>query len=835
VTAEAGVSSQHDHRNAAQELGFSRIVDALAAACESSPGRALARRVGPVAGGVDAASTALRETSEAGTLLDRGQGVRLADVDDHGALLARAKRGGVLEVEELRAIGRSAAACAEARSHAHDWATIAPRVHARVVDLPDLRLLAEAVSATFDERGNIRDDASPALGRLRVEADTIASQLRGRITRYLSDPSVADLLQDDYFTVRDDRFVLPVRVTEKRSLPGIIHGASQTGQTLYIEPQEMVELNNKLKLAQEAVRREERAILASLTRDVGDESDALTEAAEIVAWLDERFARARLARRLDAHAPIFSEDGSIHLPEMRHPLLVLDDVRVVPNDLFVEAPARWLVVSGPNAGGKTVALTSLGLAAEMARSGLFVPSAEGARLPFFSAVHVVLGDAQDLHEGFSTFSSHVRRVALALNATGATPEEGGISRSPALVLVDEIGVGTEPLAGSALATALLEAFADRDCLGTVTTHYEALKLLPLRDDRFENSAFGLDPKTLAPDFHLVRGQAGSSSPLEIAERMGLARPVLQRARALLGAGDAGVEQVLAKLRSTERALEEERTNLARERRAVEVIRKDIDEARARIKREAAERMAREAADGLAEARSAREVIRRALVEMRSVRKPEEVEAMRRKVTEAEGQLRGVAQHAARHSSMAVAEGRDPLRKAASGADLRIGAQLWYDPMSKTAEVVDVASDKKRAKIRIGVLEMWATLDQLALPRLANPPPTRPAAQPSPPRTAAHSDAAPIDEEDTLALRAPDRSVDLRGARVDEALSAIDRALDQAIVKGAAGICIIHGLGTGALRSAARDHIKRHPQVARSRPGRIGEGGDGVTFVWVQMD
>lgn len=817
-------------------LRLQRVLKTLASLCQTDLGARRAAEL-PFARDLLEAEGRLDRIGEATLLHDSGAAIPLCPRLEVADLLAHGQRGGVLDGLELAVISKLAGTTARLVRQPRAWPMQVQRLRSDVADLPDLGLLATLLADAIDDEGHILDSASPELARLRAEVLSIASRLRRRIGELVKETDEQGLLQDEYYTLRDDRYVLPVKSSDKRVLGGVIHGTSQTGQTVYVEPPEMVEGNNQLSLALESVRREERRILAELTGLVAGQSDDFLDAAERLAALDVVLAQARLAARLDAHRPRFSNDGRVFIDRGRHPLLVLDGVQVVANSVDVVPPARWLIVSGPNGGGKTVVLSTVGLAIEMSRLGLYVTTGPDTQIPWFDAVEVVLGDAQDVEAGLSTFEGHLRAVQRAARALD------GAGNRNVLILLDELASGTEPIAGSALATALLEYLGNHPtpCVGLVTTHFEALKLLPVRDPVFENAALDLDSRSLAPNYRLRMGQIGSSNPLALAGRLGLPASVVERATRLAGGGGSEVAQTLQRLEDMRHQVQERLLEIEKQQHQLDRSRTALDDQR-RNEAVAAERRIEKAAAGALAQVSA------ALRDLEDAKRAGR-EGDRKRIEDAARTLsaRQVELERLERQAREVREGK-PQRKPLDPQKTKVDSSVWLETLNRAVVVTEVDTRNRRYRVRAGSLEQWcgeADLRELAGTDKGGPqkPPPRPAPptgiRPLP-ATARQvtPDAVDMlqatDDEDTQALRTSDRTVDLRGHRVDEALREVDRALDRATVTNAPGICVIHGMGTGAVREAVRQHLRKHPQVDRFRIGIRGEGGEGVTMVWIRQ-
>jgi DNA mismatch repair protein MutS2 len=604
--------------------------------------------------------------------------------------------------------------------------------------------------------------------------------------------------------VRNGRYVLPVLAQDRADVPGIVHNASQTGQTLFVEPQLLVGLGNDLAIAESVVLEEERRVLQELSGRVGAQAEPLQAGMVAASELDEAEAAARLAKALDAAPPeLEPEEGPLELLQLRHPLLALRGVAVVPNDVALTQGVRALVISGPNAGGKTVTLTGVGLAALMVRAGLPIPAAVGSRLPLYAQVHSAVGDAQDLGQGLSTFSAHVAELKRIGEAAGPG----------SLVLIDEIAADTDPREGAALAIAFLEELLGRGARALVTTHLEELKALTHVDGRFLNARVGFDARRMAPTYRLQLGAAGSSSALELAERMGLSKEVVARARALAAGAGGPLSQALVALESERRQLalatEEARTaaaEAASRAQALEAAQRAAEEAARAAASEAAQQRALESQRALAE-------VSALLAELREKASVERAEAARSTLAlqAKEAQARAEA------SRVQHARGHAP-----PPSGLAVGQRVHHLGLGRDVEVLALEGDE--AVVAAGSLKLRAAKDVLALPREAATSPRR--------GLSARREAA--EERARAAAPAPLEAgvprCDVRGLRADEALREVEAFLDRAFRDGEPAVLLVHGHGTGALRQSLRAALSVSPYVQSHQPGESYQGGDGVTRV-----
>src|SRR5256886_2485645 len=518
------------------------------------------------------AARRLARVEEARELRRLDREVPLADALDVRPALGRAAREGTLEPHELLAIARLIRAAVSARRFCLALRDRVP-LHAELAEtLSDFEPLAQELERAFDPAGKLLDTASPLLAELRERSRGLHRSIKARLEEMLKDEEVVGMLRDAYYSVRGDRYVVPLRAEHKAHLPGTVHNASGSGQTLFVEPQELVELGNQLTIADASALEEEQRILGELSRAVGRRAEALARDVEPLATLDETLAGARLADDLSAAPPRLADATreSFRLSAARHPLLVLQmNARgrggsVIANDIELPAPARALVVSGPNAGGKTVTITAVGLSALMARAGLPVAAAEGSRMPLYRTVYTAIGDEGDLSRDLSTFTAHLTALRQILEAAGPGT----------LVLIDEIAADTDPREGAALAVAALERLVGAGAQVLITTHLEELKALGLSEPRFASASVGFDLQRLAPTYRLQIGEIGRSSAIEIAARVGIPADVCARARELLGGGVSALSAAVERLDAERTALEQAhaeadrlRDELRREREA----------------------------------------------------------------------------------------------------------------------------------------------------------------------------------------------------------------------------------------------------------------------------
>jgi DNA mismatch repair protein MutS2 len=612
----------------------------------------------------------------------------------------------------------------------------------------------------------------------------------------------ADVLRDGSHVERDGRYGLPLRADAHRKLDGIVLGSSSTGATLYVEPPAVTALSNKLRLAEDDVEREEARVLAELSHALGEMLDAFARAYEVCLEADLLAALSRWAQSARARCVAPDDGDDVVLRHMRHPLLVLQGAPVVANDITLSTKSA-LVISGPNAGGKTVALKCLGLAVWMSRSGIPIPLGEDSRIGWFGRVLTGIGDEQSIARSLSTFSAHVTNLARILRAADGRT----------LVLLDEIAGGTDPEEGAALAAAVLEALIERGSAVATTTHYERLKELAAQDPRFVNASVGFDFEAMLPTFELRLGIPGASSALMVAARFDMPADVVQRARAFMSEPSLAREELLARIQRDQSALHEARQAAENDARAVAELRAELESQRSIVRDKERKKLERERDTMMSEVRGARAELR-AL--MAGARDGSDLKRAERAIDEAAKVVSVGApiDLATRNSPVAAPVDDD--------AKLAKGTLVWVERLNSTAEVVD-PPERGEVRVRAGAFTMRVPVSELRLATQKK----RPAAQPT-----YHHTPTPVAR--AAALRTSTNTCDLRGRRVDDALTELDRFVDD-LSRGApddAGF-VLHGHGTGALKQAVRDHLAASGRIAEMRPAEQGEGGDAFTVFWLR--
>ena len=795
------------------DLEWDRLLAALAIRCASPAGRAVARAL-PFASSRAGVLTALGEVREAVDLDLAGEPLPSADVPAVGPGLDRARIGAVLSNEELRGVIAGLAAARTLRRFLQPRRERAPLLDAACTVDPSLEALERRLAACFDPDGSLADRASPRLLELRAERRAARDRLVRRLDELIKKHD--DILQDRFWTERDGRYVLPVRADAHERFPGIVHATSQSGATVFVEPRALVEMGNRQKMLDAQVSREEEAVYAALSAAVAEQVDSLAAAAAALAHADVRGATVKLAKELRLGFPAIPEgEAEIELLGARHPLLALDGAEVVPSDLSLRG-GQAMVVSGPNAGGKTVALKTLGLAALMVRAGLPVPAGDGSRVSVFEVVLTDVGDDQNLHKNLSTFSAHVQNLAHVLGET----------RPFALVLLDELAGGTDPREGEALAAAVLDSLCARGGAVACTTHYEGLKALALGDARFQNASVGFDLATMSPTFKLAMGIPGASSALAVARRFGVPGTVIERAERFLTREAVTFDQMVEKLQAERRALELARADAAREADLAREKQRELTRETERLTARERTAVTQEGESLLAALKKAREDLRAAQSRLRGGRLTEE------DVRAAARAIDAVAHKASIGGELEPRAAADAMERAPVAAgDLRVGMRVYVPRLRAEAEIVEVLGGGQ-LRVAAGALKLGTTVSEVRAAQAAKPaPPASAGATGATAAGAAYELDAAADPD--VPIQTSDNTVDLRGLRAHEATAMAEQFLDRTLGAGRKVAFLIHGHGTGALRDAVRETLRTSAYVARSRPGEQGEGGDGVTVVWLR--
>ncbi|MBQ7114440.1 MAG: endonuclease MutS2 [Clostridia bacterium] len=654
------------------------------------------------------------------------------------------------------------------------------------------RSVEEEISRCIISEDEIFDGASPALSRIRRAMRTANERVREKLNAMIRSATYSKYLQEPLITIRNGRFVIPVKQEYRQQIPGLVHDQSGSGATLFIEPAAVVELGNEYKKLLAEEQEEIERILTELTAMVAPYADDIFEDMNVLGEIDLVFAKARLAREMNCTCPKLNETGYIRISRGRHPLIPTD--RVVPIDIWLGKDYRLLIITGPNTGGKTVTLKLVGLLTLMAQSGLFIPAAEGSECAVFDAVYADIGDEQSIEQSLSTFSSHMTNIVEILKAAD--------ERS--LVLLDELGAGTDPIEGAALAMSILEDLHARGTVSVSTTHYSEIKAFALTRDGMENASMEFDVDRLCPTYRLFIGIPGKSNAFEISERLGIPTHIIDNARGFLKGEDVKFEDIISSAQSQHRIAEEERA-LAQEARAeLERLRAEAEKARKKLEEDKAKQQAKAKEEAKKIVADTKREMEKLIVQVRSI-KGVDRSAADRVIQQSRDRLR--AEESKLQDPIAVKkdDGGQPPKSVKAGQSVRIVS------LDQRATVLSPADAKGEVQVQAGILKLNVKLQDLRIVPDEQPKQTK-------------SKIAAVQD------RRVGLELDIRGMLVDEALVIVDRYLDDAFLTGLSEVNIIHGKGTGALRSGVQDYLKRHSRVKSFRIGNYGEGDAGVTVV-----
>lgn len=744
-------------------------------------------------GDFDTVERELKLTAEAETLFYKTGRSPVDDFPDMRHCLERMHAALFLSTGELLGI----ASCLKAARIAKDILAKEVGEESYLYNLAGLlithRSAEEEINRCIINEDEIFDGASPALARIRRAMRLANEKVREKLNSMIRSTAYQKYLQEPIITIRNGRFVIPVKQEYRQQVPGLIHDQSSSGATLFIEPSAVVELGNEYKklLAEEADEIER--ILTELTAMLAPYADEIREDLNIMGQIDLVFAKAKLSRELNAVMPRLNRNNYVRIVRGRHPLIPAD--RVVPIDIWIGRDYRSLIITGPNTGGKTVTLKIVGLFALMVQSGIFVPANEGSEFPVFEHIYADIGDEQSIEQSLSTFSSHMKNIVGILDKADEN----------SLVLLDELGAGTDPIEGAALAMSILEELNDRHCICVSTTHYSEIKAFAMTHEGMENASMEFDIDRLCPTYRLYIGIPGKSNAFEISSRLGLPSSIIDKAKSFLKGEDVRFEDIISSAQSQHRIAEEER-KMAEEARAeleklradAERERKKLDEDRNRLQAKAKEDAKRIVADTKRE-------MEKLIVEIRSIKNIDR-SAADRVIQAARDTLRATETAVNEKEAIKKEDNTEPPKTVRAGDTVNIVT------LDQKATVLSAPDSKGEVMVQAGVMKLNVKLKDIRL-------------------IEEKKAAAPTSGKFGLgAGKQVGLELDVRGMLVDEANIIVDRYLDDAYNAGLSEVNIIHGKGTGALRAGVQAFLKRHPLVKGYRMGSYGEGDAGVTVV-----
>ncbi len=781
-------------QHTAETLEFPKVIAKIAGECLTPYGRAEVESFTPLC---DVRSIVSRqdEIAQMKDIINFGLAFPLYRLEDCREILDKVQIEGVfLDPHEIRVVLELIEISISLHRYDQDNHEKFPAIAEHLKNIRSFPELKKQIVRSIDEDGSIKDSASPQLRRLRAELHDCRRRIITKLENILSHQRKQAGWQDDVITQRNDRYVIPVIAGQYKANQGILHDRSQSGATFYVEPNETVELNNRVNLLKQEERAEIVRILQALTADIAQEVEALRENVRLIGRLDAVHAAAGFARDTNSNRPVVESNDGFEIVNARHPLLILQlggVEKVVPMSLRLDKHRRAVIITGPNTGGKTIGLKTVGLAVLMAQTGLLIPADETSRIGVFKQVFADIGDEQSIEMSLSTFSSHIRNIAQAV-ASASTDT---------LVLLDEIGVGTDPKEGSALAEAIILDLVEKGAQLVTTTHYSQLKTLALDYSEIENASLEFNRETLAPTYRLQMGIPGASYAVEIAGRLGIPTSICERASKVLGSGERSLAELIASLEKELHQVREDRIALTERLAKAETLEKHYREELDKFEREIDEsrREALGETDHLLE--DSRKQIERLVAEIRRT------QADKQKIKEVHHYLQDAQEKAKRIRRKHRRHPAEPV----DSTSFEKGDPVRIISLNREGEIDEVIGTDK-ARVRVGAVNTVVKLRDLEKLARKSKSLLRPSGGAIP-------DTGEMSPE-----------IHLRGMTSEEAIEALDQFLDRAVIAGIRQVYVVHGKGTGALRRTLTDYLKKHPEVDSLRLGNWNEGGSGVTIV-----
>lgn len=782
---------------ALRTLEYTKVIDRLVNLVATQRGRELAEALQP-SSEYQTVESNLALTEDAVRVLRHAASIPFGGIRDLRQVLGRARVGGGLSGEELLAVGSTLRAVRLMKGFFAEYAEFIGGLEPWVQGLTVLRNSEFAIERSIDDNGTVKDDASEKLSQLRREIRVIQGRIKDKLDSILRSSQYKSYFQDALYTMRGDRYVIPIKQEYRHQFPGILHDQSASGATVFIEPMALVNMNNDLKGVISAEQVEVEKILLALSLQVAAAADPIEANCDILAQLDFVFAKARLAFEMHAVRPAVNVQGRVDLRQARHPLIV--PASVVPVDIRIGNEFNTLLITGPNTGGKTVALKTLGLLSLMMQSGLFVPAAADSTLAVFENIFADIGDEQSIEQSLSTFSGHMTNLVRILSQV--TPK--------CLVLIDEIGAGTDPEEGTALAMAILEHLREQGIRTIATTHYGELKAFAYTQEGVENASVEFDIETLQPTYRLLIGVAGSSNAFAISQRLGLPKELVEKARIMAGGEHQKFETVLSVMEEHKRASEKERQEAAALRQESVRLRQIIEREKQswEIKKKDAMIKARAEADELMrQTRLEAEAVIRDLKQHYSTSGAsalqESVDSARRKIREKISELNPLEA-----SETPVVFETDATAKVVKGSVVLVAN------LGQQGNVLSVEGDS--VVVQLGALKMTVARNQCRVLKRSEQKSLEPARK--------------ARQLSTEKMQPVSREIDIRGMNNEEASYVLEKYLDDAVLAGLDSVSIIHGKGTGALRKGVQTFLAAHPRVKGISIAEVNQGGTGVSVV-----
>lgn len=778
-------------------LEYNKVIEVLVTYCETSLGKTKALETNP-SNCLSEVQERLEETDQALKVIRLKGGAPFGGITDITSAIHRAVIGGMLNPQQLLDIANTIYGGRRLKHFLlsiHEKEPI-DRLYAFAVQIEDHRRLEQEIRTCINDYGEIVDHASPALARVRSQIRTSESRIREKLEQMIRTSTVQKKLQEQLITMRNDRYVIPVKAEYRAHFGGIVHDQSTSGATLFIEPEPIVQLNNQIKTYKLKEQEEIEKILQRLTAFIAEHENTLLENVNALTNLDVIFARAGLAQAWKATLPRINDEGRITLKKARHPLI--NEKEVVPIDVQLGGEYTMLMITGPNTGGKTVTLKTVGLLHLLAVSGLFIPAEDGSEICVFDAIYADIGDEQSIEQSLSTFSSHMTNIIHILsNMT-----------SDSLILLDELGAGTDPAEGSALAIAILEHMRKTGCRLLATTHYSELKAYAYNHPDVINASMEFNVETLSPTYRLLIGIPGRSNAFAIAEKLGLSQAIIEDAKGRIGEQERNVESMIATLESNRMQAETERETAEELRKEAEMLRQRLREQQKRFEQQRENMLMQARKEAQAAVDKAKQEAEQIITQLREMAKQEHVAIKEHKLIDARKKLEQAAS--------VLQEDQTPShqRKSRKSEQVKPGDQVKVLSIGQTGHVVEEVNQEE-VVVQLGIIKMKVNKRDLEKKE---------------------SNKVTVPKSVTSVKRSSEQvrtELDLRGKMLDEAMLETERFLDEALLQNLNQVYIIHGKGTGVLRNGVQELLKNHKHVTSFRLGTPAEGGSGVTVVQFQ--
>lgn len=784
-------------------LELPKVLEMLAheTSCEDS--RFLAQQLEP-SGDLDTVRLRLQQTEDAFTLLARYGGPSFGGLKNVNNALSRAEAGGILNLRELLDIAEVLRVVRSLTQWQERCQGLKTSLDPYFEGLFPNKYLEDKITSAIISEEEIADNASPELADIRRKIRNASARVRDQLDKLTRSQYYQKFLQDSIVTMRGGRYVVPVKNEYRSEVPGLVHDTSGSGATVFIEPMAVVEANNEIKVLQSKEGEEIERILFALSVEAGGFASSVKSSYECAVQLNFTFAKAHLAYRMKATVPSLNNEGVTDLKNARHPLI--DKNKVVPTNIRLGGDFDTLVITGPNTGGKTVSIKTLGLLTLMTMCGLMIPVSDQSVISIYHTVLADIGDEQSIEQSLSTFSAHMMNIIDIMKQAD----------EHSLVLVDELGAGTDPVEGAALAMAILEDLHSKGAKVAATTHYAELKAYALQSPRVENGCCEFDVASLRPTYRLLIGVPGRSNAFAISERLGIEHSVVARAKELVSTENARFEDVVEQLEKSRQDMEQERENAQKLHAEAMQAQKAINEHKARLQQQIDREMENARAEAKKIADKARREAQQMLDELEKLRKEKNKENIEELARRAKSKMK---------AGMAVLEETaDPVlgyqddENYVLPRDLRLGDSVLIVDIGSTGTVASLPDKNGNVQVQTGNIKTRVKLQNLRLVAAAKP---KESTKPS---------TRNIREVQSRLTRNVKQELDLRGKTVDEALNELELFLDTSMMAGIGQVTIIHGKGTGALRSAVQQHLRKHPSIKTFRLGVYGEGENGVTIV-----